>query len=338
VAARVVTLALGSDTGGSIRQPAALTGIVGFKPTYGRVSRYGLVAFASSLDQIGPMAADVEDAALLYGVIGGHDARDSTSLPAALPDPLATLRKPIAGLRIGRAKEYLSEGIHPEIAAATQAALDALAAQGAKIVDVSLPHTDAAIPAYYLVATSEASANLARFDGVRYGPRAKANDLLGLYEITRHDGFGPEVRRRIMMGTYSLSAGYYDAYYLKALKVRRLIRQDFDRAFEKVDALLVPTSPITAFKLGEKVDDPLQMYLCDIFTAPTNLAGIPGISLPFSLSKDRLPIGLQVLCPALEDARTLQIAFALEQVAPAREQLSPIARELVSGPRTGARP
>ncbi|MFO0984123.1 MAG: Asp-tRNA(Asn)/Glu-tRNA(Gln) amidotransferase subunit GatA [Planctomycetota bacterium] len=328
VAARVVPLALGSDTGGSIRQPAALTGTVGFKPTYGRVSRYGLVAFASSLDQIGPIAADVEDAALLFEVLAGADDRDSTCLPEPAPDVGSALKRPLRGMRIGRAREYLSAGIHPQIAQATEAALQALATEGAQIVDVSLPNTGAAIPAYYLVATSEASSNLARFDGVRYGPRAETPDLLGLYESTRHDGFGPEVRRRIMMGTYSLSAGYYDAYYAKALKVRRLIQNDFKSNFERVDALLVPTSPVCAFKLGEKLD-PLQMYLCDIFTAPANLAGIPGASVPFALSSERLPIGLQVLCPALHDARTLQVAWALEQVAPARHEICPVAQELL---------
>ena len=272
--------ALGSDTGGSIRQPAALCGCVGLKPTYGRVSRYGLVAFASSLDQIGPFTKDVRDAAMMLGVIGGHDARDSTSVPQPVPDYAAALTGDIKGLKLGLPKEYMIGGLDAEVKAAVDAAVKQFEKLGAEIVEISLPHTDYAVATYYIIATAEASANLARFDGIRYGARVDGADPIELYGRTRGAGFGAEVKRRIILGTYVLSSGYYDAYYLRAQKVRTLIRNDFLKAFEKVDAIVTPTSPTAAFKIGEKSDDPLQMYLSDIFTISCNLAGICGISLP----------------------------------------------------------
>jgi aspartyl-tRNA(Asn)/glutamyl-tRNA(Gln) amidotransferase subunit A len=309
--------ALGSDTGGSIRQPAALSGVVGFKPTYGRVSRFGLVAFASSLDQIGPLTKTVRDAALIMNAIAGHDPQDSTALNEPVPDYAAQLGKDLRGVRLGVPKEYMIEGIDPQVKAAINAALKQMNSLGAEIVDVSLPHTDYAIAVYYILATAEASANLARFDGVRYGYRAEnAKDILDLYGRTREEGFGPEVKRRIILGTYVLSSGYYDAYYLRAQKVRELIRQDFAKAFEKVDALISPTSPVPAFKLGERTADPLQMYLADIFTIAANLAGICGINVPCGFAEGdghRLPIGLQLLGKPLDEARILQIAHAYEQ-------------------------
>jgi aspartyl-tRNA(Asn)/glutamyl-tRNA(Gln) amidotransferase subunit A len=309
--------ALGTDTGGSIRQPAALSGVVGVKPSYGRVSRFGVVAFASSLDQVGPLTKTVRDSALIMNAIAGHDPYDSTSLNEPAPDYTAALGRDLKGIRLGLPKEYMIEGIDPQVRAAIDVAVKQLQSLGAKIVDVSLPHTDYAIAAYYIIATAEASANLARFDGVRYGHRAEnPKDLLDHYGRTREEGFGAEVKRRIILGTYVLSSGYYDAYYLRAQKVRQLIRQDFAQAFRKVDALVSPTSPVPAFKLGERTADPLQMYLADIFTNAANLAGICGISLPCGFAHvdgHQLPIGLQLLGKALDEARILQIAHAYEQ-------------------------
>lgn len=309
--------ALGTDTGGSIRQPAAMSGVVGFKPTYGRVSRFGLVAFASSLDQAGPLAKTVGDAALLLQAIAGPDPRDTTCLNEPASDYTAALGKDVRGMRLGVPKEYLREGIDPQVKVAVDAAIAHFDSLGAEIVSVSLPHTEYATAVYYILSTAEASANLARFDGVRYGHRAEnPRNLFDHYARTRAEGFGPEVKRRIILGTYVLSAGYYEAYYLRAQKVRELIRQDFARAFEKVDALISPTSPVPAFKLGERTADPAQMYLADIFTNAANLAGICAISLPcgFADAEDRqLPIGLQLLGQALDEARILQIAHAYEQ-------------------------
>ena len=318
VAADIAFGALGTDTGGSIRQPAALSGIVGFKPSYGRVSRFGLVAFASSLDQIGPLTKTVHDSALLMNAIAGHDSHDSTSLNAPVPDYTKNLGRDLKGIRIGLPKEYMIEGVDPAVKSAVIAAVKQLGELGAEIIEVSLPHTDYAISVYYILATAEASANLARFDGVRYGHRAEnVSSLFDHYARTRAEGFGAEVKRRIILGTYVLSSGYYDAYYLRAQKVRELIRQDFVRAFEKVEALVSPTSPTPAFKLGEKTTDPLQMYLADIFTNAANLAGICGISVPcgFAQSENgkKLPIGLQLLGKALDEARIFQIAHAYEQ-------------------------
>ncbi len=316
VAARMAPLALGSDTGGSIRQPAALCGITGLKPTYGRVSRYGLIAFASSLDQIGPLAANVADAALCQSVIEGHDPKDSTSqaLPAGR---YATDAKPgLKGVRLGVPKEYFVAGMDKDVQKALQEAMKILQKQGATLVDISLPHSPYAIATYYIVATAEASSNLARYDGVKYGFRAKpaspGADLLSMYEQTRSEGFGPEVKRRILLGTHVLSAGYYDAYYLKALQVRRLIHGDFEQAFKHCDAIVTPTSPTPAFKIGEKIQDPLQMYLSDIFTISVNLAGIPGISVPCGFTKDQLPIGMQLLGQPFDEATLFKIASAHE--------------------------
>ena len=309
--------ALGTDTGGSIRQPAALCGVVGLKPSYGRVSRFGLVAFASSLDQAGPLAKTVRDAALIMNAIAGHDRCDTTSLNEAVPDYTDALGRDLRGLRLGLPKEYMIEGIEPQVKTAIDSAIKQLEALGADIVDVSLPHTDYGIAVYYFLATAEASANLARFDGVRYGHRAdKPRDLLDHYGRTREEGFGQEVKRRIILGTYVLSSGYYDAYYLRAQKVRELIRKDFAEAFRKVDAIVSPTSPVPAFKLGERTADPLQMYLADIFTNTGNLAGICGISVPCGFARIdnvQLPIGLQLMGKALDEARILQIAHAYEQ-------------------------
>ena len=317
VAADAAFGALGSDTGGSIRQPAALSGVVGLKPTYGRVSRFGLVAFASSLDQIGPLTKTVRDAAMIMNAIAGHDPQDSTALNEPVPDYSARLGRDLRGVRLGLPKEYLIEGIDSQVKTAIDTAVKQMSSLGAEIIEVSLPTTEYAIAVYYIVATAEASANLARFDGVRYGYRAEnPKDMLDLYGRTREEGFGPEVKRRIILGTYVLSSGYYDAYYLQAQKVRELIRRDFASAFEKVDALVSPTSPVPAFKLGERVADPLQMYLADIFTIAANLAGICGISVPCGLAEvdgHRLPIGLQFLGKALDEARILKIAHAYEQ-------------------------
>ena len=309
--------ALGTDTGGSIRQPAAISGVVGIKPTYGRVSRFGVVAFASSLDQVGPLTKTVRDSALILNAIAGHDPQDSTSLNESVPDYTATLGADLRGIRLGLPKEYMIKGIDPQVKKAVDAAVKHLQTLGAQIIDVSLPHTEYAIAVYYILATAEASANLARFDGVRYGHRAdNPINMLDHYGRTRGEGFGPEVKRRIILGTYVLSSGYYDAYYLRAQKVRELIRQDFAKVFETVDALVSPTSPGPAFKFGERTADPLQMYLADIFTNAGNLAGICGISLPCGFAEvdgKQLPIGLQLQGKALDEARILQIADAYEQ-------------------------
>jgi aspartyl-tRNA(Asn)/glutamyl-tRNA(Gln) amidotransferase subunit A len=317
VAAETAFAALGTDTGGSIRQPAALAGVVGLKPTYGRVSRFGVVAFASSLDQVGPLTRTVRDSALLMNALAGHDPQDTTCLDQPVPDYTVALGHDLHGIRLGLPREYMREGIDPQVKAAVNVAVKQLQTLGVEIVDISLPHTDYAIAAYYIIATAEASANLARFDGVRYGHRAEnPKDLLDHYARTRAEGFGAEVKRRIILGTYVLSSGYYDAYYLRAQKVRELIRQDFAKVFEKVDGLVSPTSPVPAFKLGERTADPLQMYLADIFTNAANLAGICGISVPCGFAKAegiQLPIGMQLLGKAFDEARVLQIAHAYEQ-------------------------
>jgi len=315
VAARMVFGALGTDTGGSIRQPAALSGIVGLKPTYGRVSRFGVVAFASSLDQVGPMTRDVPDCAALLQTIAVHDPCDSTSAPMKAPDYLAELEGGVRGMKLGLPREYFElPGMDPEVRASVEAATRALEKLGAELVPVSLPHTKYALATYYLVAPAEASSNLARYDGVRYGLRAEgAGNLLEMYGRTRDQGFGLEVKRRVMLGTYALSAGYYDAYYLKAQKVRTLIKQDFTDAFRTVDAVLAPTSPTPAFRIGEKVSDPLAMYLNDVFTLPCNLAGLPGLSVPCGFTKASLPIGLQVLGRPWDEARVLRIGRAFER-------------------------
>ncbi len=317
VAADEALATLGSDTGGSIRQPAALCGCVGLKPTYGRVSRYGLVAFASSLDQIGPFAKDVRDAATILRAISGHDSRDSTSVPEPVPDYSAALDGNIKGLKLGLPKEYMVGGLDPEVKAAVDAAVKQLISLGAEVKEISLPHTDYGVAVYYIIATAEASANLARFDGIRYGARVDGNDPVELYSRTRGAGFGAEVKRRIILGTYVLSSGYYDAYYLRAQKVRTLIRQDFLKAFEHVDAIVTPTTPTAAFKVGEKSGDPLQMYLSDIFTIGCNLAGIPGISLPCGFTNSpKLPIGLQLLGKPFGEEALLRLAHAYEQSTP----------------------
>jgi aspartyl-tRNA(Asn)/glutamyl-tRNA(Gln) amidotransferase subunit A len=313
VAAQFAPLALGSDTGGSIRQPASFCGVVGLKPTYGRVSRYGLVAYASSLDQIGPFAGDVESAALLLEVIAGHDERDSTSVDRPVPSYSASVNQPLSGLRVGVAKEHFGAGLDSEVEASIRKAIDVYRSLGATIVDLSLPHSKYAVAVYYLIACSEASSNLARFDGVHYGHRAsKFSNMVDMYKASRAEGFGAEVKRRIMLGTYALSSGYYDAYYLKALKVRRLIRNDFDAAFEHVDVIASPTCPTPAFKLGEMTDDPLKMYLADIYTISANLAGLPGISLPAGMSSSGLPIGLQLLAAPFEEEKLLRAARMFE--------------------------
>ena len=311
VAAGFATASLGSDTGGSIRQPAALCGLVGVKPTYGLVSRLGLVAFASSLDQIGPFTTSVADAALLLEVIAGHDPLDSTSLPQPAPQLTAEVSRGVQGMRIGRVVD-MPEGCEPEVLAQLDAAFAALQKAGATIVDVKLPSLGYGLTAYYLIAPAEASSNLARYDGVRYGMRVDAADLNAMYDATRAAGFGDEVKRRIMLGTYALSAGYYDAYYGKALKVRRLIADDFAAAYASCDAILTPTSPTVAFKIGDKTSDPLTMYLCDVFTIPTNLAGHAAMSVPYGTGAHGLPVGVQVLAPALGEAAMFRVAGALE--------------------------
>jgi aspartyl-tRNA(Asn)/glutamyl-tRNA(Gln) amidotransferase subunit A len=317
LAAGMCVAAIGSDTGGSIRQPAALCGLVGIKPTYGRVSRYGLVAFASSLDQVGPFGWTVADAALMLNVISGHDPKDSTSVPSAVPDYLADLEQPLKGLRLGIVKEYdLASGIDAEVKAAVDAAVTTYKELGASIVDVSLPTTPYGIAAYYIIAPCEASSNLARYDGVHFGHRTNepVNDIIELFSKSRAEGFGDEVQRRIMIGTYALSSGYYDAYYVRALQLRTLIRRDFDNAFGQCDAIVCPTSPIPAFKAGEKSGDPLQMYLCDVFTVTCNIAGIAGISLPcgFTAGEKPLPIGMQLLGPNFGEEKLLRIARMYE--------------------------
>jgi aspartyl-tRNA(Asn)/glutamyl-tRNA(Gln) amidotransferase subunit A len=314
VAARMAFGALGTDTGGSIRQPAALTGTVGLKPTYGRVSRYGVVAFASSLDQVGPFARTVSDVAALLRVVAGHDRRDATSSTREVPDYLATLERGVQGLRLGMPREYFGlEGLDAEVRGAVEAACRAFEKLGASLVPLSLPHTKYALATYYLVAPAEASSNLARYDGVRYGLRVPGRGLKEMYARTRDRGFGPEVKRRILLGTYALSAGYYDAYYLKAQKVRTLIKQDFETAWGQVDAIVSPTAPTPAFRLGEKVDDPLAMYANDVFTLPCNLGGLPGMSLPCGFTRSGLPIGLQILGKHFDEATVLRVGRAFER-------------------------
>ena len=314
VAADLAVAALGSDTGGSIRQPASFCGVVGLMPTYGRVSRYGLIAFASSLDHIGPLTKTVKDAATVLWTIAGRDPMDSTSADVAVPDYVPELEKPIRGLKLGVAKEYFGDGLNDEVRHAVEAAIDKLEKLGCEIVPISLPHTPYAIPTYYLIATAEASSNLARYDGVRYSLRARGVKTLSeMYRRTRDEGFGAEVKRRIMLGTYALSAGYYDAYYLKAQKVRALLARDFDEAFRKVDAIVTPTSPTAAFRLGEKSNDPLSMYLADIYTVTADLAGLPGISLPCGETKEKLPIGLQILGKHFDESTILRLAHTYEQ-------------------------
>jgi aspartyl-tRNA(Asn)/glutamyl-tRNA(Gln) amidotransferase subunit A len=323
VAAAEATFALGSDTGGSIRLPAAYCGVVGLKPTYGRVSRYGLVAYASSLDQIGPITRDVTDSALVLGAIAGYDRRDSTSIDAPVPDYTRALIPDVKGLKIGLPREYFVAGMDPEVEKAVYAAIDQLKALGAEYKEVQMPHTEYALATYYLVATAEASSNLARYDGVGFGHRGEGNDIVAMYKRSRTEGFGEEVRRRIMLGTYALSSGYYDAYYLKALKVRTLIKQDFDKAFSEVDVLITPIAPTTAFKVGEKVDDPLAMYLQDVCTVPINLAGLPAISLPCGFAGG-LPIGLQIIGRPLGEETILRTAYAFEQANDYHKRMAPV--------------
>ncbi|MCW5758608.1 MAG: Asp-tRNA(Asn)/Glu-tRNA(Gln) amidotransferase subunit GatA, partial [Phenylobacterium sp.] len=315
VAARLCAGATATDTGGSIRQPAAFTGTVGIKPTYGRCSRWGIVAFASSLDQAGPMARSVEDAAILLKSMSGHDPKDSTSLPVEVPDFPAFVGKSVKGLRVGIPKEYRVDGMPAEIEKLWEQGIAWLKEAGCEIVEVSLPHTRYALPAYYIIAPAEASSNLARYDGMRYGLRVDGQNLTDTYEKTRAEGFGAEVKRRILIGTYVLSAGYYDAYYLKALKVRARIAEDFDKAWEKVDALLTPTAPSAAFALGEKSDDPVAMYLNDIFTVTVNLAGLPGMSIPAGLDANGLPLGLQLIGRNLDEGTLFSLGGAIEKAA-----------------------
>jgi len=315
VAARCVPGATGTDTGGSIRQPGSFCGLVGLKPTYGRCSRWGTVAFASSLDQAGPLTRTVRDAALMLGAMAGHDPKDSTSVDTPVPDYEAALTGEVRGLKIGIPKEYRVEGMPEEIETLWRQGIDWLKAAGATTVDISLPHTKYALPAYYIVAPAEASSNLARYDGVRYGLRVPGASLTEMYEATRGEGFGAEVKRRVMIGTYVLSAGYYDAYYNKARRVRALILRDFTQAFEKVDAILTPTAPSAAFAIGERMDDPIAMYLNDVFTVPANLSGLPGISVPAALTADGLPLGLQVIGRAFDEETMLRVAGVLEDAA-----------------------
>ncbi|MGE5588780.1 MAG: Asp-tRNA(Asn)/Glu-tRNA(Gln) amidotransferase subunit GatA [Clostridia bacterium] len=331
VAADEAVAALGSDTGGSVRQPASFCGVVGLKPTYGLVSRYGLIAFASSLDQIGPLTKDVRDCALVLGVIAGHDPRDSTSVPRKACDYLKGLVPDVSGMRIGVPREYFGDGMAPEVRAAVGAALKTFQDMGAILADVSLPHSEYALAAYYIVAPAEASSNLARYDGVRYGYRASGcPDSVTMMTRTRSEGFGAEVKRRIMLGTYTLSAGYYEAYYLKALKVRTLITRDFDRAFEECDCLVSPTSPTVAFRLGERTHDPLAMYLSDIYTVTANLAGIPAISIPCGFGEDGMPVGLQILGRHYDEATVLRVAYAFEQ-ATDFHKAKPVLRDAGAG-------
>ncbi|MCY0867145.1 MAG: Asp-tRNA(Asn)/Glu-tRNA(Gln) amidotransferase subunit GatA [Aquificaceae bacterium] len=314
VAVRSAPLSLGSDTGGSIRQPASFCGVIGLKPTYGRVSRYGLVAFASSLDQIGPFARKTEDIALIMEVISGHDPRDSTSSKREVPKFTQELGKDIKGLRVGIVKEFMEDGVEEGVKRAFEGFLKEMEKEGAYIEEISLPHVKYAIPCYYIIAPSEASSNLARYDGVRFGYRTeKYQDLIDMYSKTRDEGFGPEVKRRILLGTFALSAGYYDAYYLKAMRVRRLIAQDFEKAFERVDLIATPTSPTVAFRFGEKTDDPIAMYLSDVFTVSVNLAGLPGISIPIGMSNN-LPVGGQLIGKAFDEATLLRVSYWWEQV------------------------
>src|SRR5215510_13779697 len=320
VAAGTAVATLGSDTGGSIRQPAAFCGVVGLMPTYGRVSRYGLIAFASSLDHIGPLTKSVKDAAILLQQIAGHDPLDSTSADVPVPNYEEEIEKPVKRLKLGVPKEYFGEGLDPEVRSAVEAAIQQLGADGCEIVPISLPHTPYAIPTYYVIATAEASANLARYDGVRYGYRSRQPRTLSeMYRRSRDEGFGAEVKRRIMLGTYALSSGYYDAYYLKAQKVRTLLARDFEEAFRQVDAIVTPTTPTPAFKLGEKTDDPLAMYLADIYTVVADLVGVPGISVPCGQSKSGLPIGLQILGKHFDEPTILRLAHAVEHGTASRQ-------------------
>ena len=323
VAAREASMSLGSDTGGSIRQPAGFCGVVGLKPTYGRVSRFGLLPFASSLDQIGPFTRTVEDAAMMLRSIGGHDVMDSTSVPTDVPNYADSFRQDLKGVKIGVAREYTVDGMEAGVESTVKAALKQLEDLGAELVDVSLPHTEYALATYYITAPAEASANLARYDGIRFGNRVQGEDLVDTYMKTRGEGFGTEVKRRIMLGTYALSSGYYDAYYVKAQKVRTLIKQDFDEAFKGVDAIVAPTSPTVAFEIGSRTDDPYAMYLADVFTIPANMAGIPGISLPCGFS-DGLPVGLQLLGKTFDEANLLGISYAYEQAAGVYKKLAKV--------------
>jgi aspartyl-tRNA(Asn)/glutamyl-tRNA(Gln) amidotransferase subunit A len=314
VAADETILAIGSDTGGSIRQPASLCGVVGLKPTYGRVSRYGLIAFASSLDQIGPITKDVTDSAMLLNVIAGYDELDSTSVKVPVPDYTRSLVKDVKNLKIGVPKEYFVEGIDEDVKSSVNKAVEVFKELGAKVTDITLPHTQYAVSTYYIVAPAEASSNLARFDGVQYGLRAgDASGIIDMYTKTRSEGFGQEAKRRILLGTYSLSSGYYEAYYLKAQKVRTRIKEDFEKAFKSCDCIVTPTSPTPAFRIGERMNDPISMYLSDIFTIPANLAGLPGISIPCGLSKDGLPIGLQILAKPFDEDTIFRAAYTFEQ-------------------------
>ena len=328
VAARMVPLALGSDTGGSIRQPAALCGVVGLKPTYGRVSRYGLLAFASSLDQIGPLATTVEDAALTLSVIAGHDSRDATASRAPVPEfSTETSGDSLKGVRVGIPRDVVGEGIEAGVRAAFDQAIAALAERGATLVDIELPHSRHAIPVYYLIATAEASSNLARYDGVRYGMRAPSDTLIAMYEKTRGSGFGAEVKRRIMLGTYVLSAGYYDAYYLKAQQVRTLINGDYEAAFERVELVAMPTSPTAAFPIGERTADPVQMYLADVFTVGANLAGLPAISVPCGFTAEGLPVGLQLTARRMDEPTALRAAAVYEQITSWNKEIPELAKQ-----------
>lgn len=324
VGAGTAIWALGSDTGGSIRQPASFCGVVGMKPTYGRVSRYGLVAFASSLDQIGPVTRDVTDCAHLMNIISGYDKRDSTSINAEVPDYTKSLLKDVKGLKIGLPKEYFVEGMDEDVEKAVRAAIKQFEDLGAEVVEVSMPHTKYAVSAYYLIAPAEASSNLARYDGVSYGARVEGTDIVDMYKKTRSEKFGEEVQRRIMLGTYALSAGYYDAYYLQALKVRTLVKQDFDKAFEQVDVLITPTAPTAAYKIGDMISDPMKMYLQDICTIPVNLAGVPGISLPCGFSNTGMPIGLQIIGKPLGEETLIRAAYTFEQNNEYHKSIAPV--------------
>jgi len=328
LAANMVTAAVGSDTGGSIRQPAAFCGVTGLKPTYGRVSRYGLVAYGSSLDQIGPFARNIPDLAIMLNVITGNDKRDSTSVDRPVPCYLADLDEPLKNLRIGYAQEYFGQGLDPQIGRAVKDAIDTYKASGAAVKTINLPHMKYAIACYYLIATAEASSNLSRYDGVHFGYRTpRPADYIDMYCSSRQEGFGPEVKRRIMLGTYALSSGYYDAYYLKALKVRTLIKNDFEEAFKQVDVIACPTSPVPAIKIGEKINDPLAMYLLDVYTVSANLAGIPAISMPCGFDKNGLPLGLQLMGPHFEEQKLLQIAHQYQQQTDWHNKRPPIADE-----------